>query len=188
MNVALVLFKADGTRCDFPLKKSKTVIGRTLRCDLRIPLSEVSRRHCEIRITPKDVILRDLGSCNGTYHNSNAIKNAKLQPGDEVVIGPVIFTVLIDDEPTHIYPRRTLVRQINEMRDGGPHKQPRSVEGSSSFPAIGSGVDEPSDTSSFSERPAAHGRGNGSGTVSDHFLRDPEADEADAKGGVRGQD
>ena len=41
MQVTLVMFKADGTRRDFPLKKDRIVVGRKNTCDLRIPLSSV---------------------------------------------------------------------------------------------------------------------------------------------------
>jgi len=43
MDVSLVMFKADGSRRDFPLKNAKTVVGRKNTCDLRVPLNAVSR-------------------------------------------------------------------------------------------------------------------------------------------------
>ena len=62
MEVSLVMFKADGSRRDFPLAKERIVIGRKHDCDLRIPLTSVSREHCEIVLQEDDrVQLRDLG-------------------------------------------------------------------------------------------------------------------------------
>ncbi|HEX7008766.1 MAG TPA: FHA domain-containing protein [Phycisphaeraceae bacterium] len=109
MNVSLVMFKADGTRREFPLTRPRTVIGRKNTCDLRIPLSSVSRQHCEIQLDGEQALLRDLGSSNGTFHNSQRVQEVVLAPGDEIVIGPVIFTVTIDGEPQQIKPVRTIL-------------------------------------------------------------------------------
>jgi len=46
------------------------------------------------------VSLRDLGAANGTYLNNQRLQEEEdLEPGDQVVIGPVIFTVQIDGDP-----------------------------------------------------------------------------------------
>ncbi|MFQ5805145.1 MAG: FHA domain-containing protein [Phycisphaerae bacterium] len=105
MEVVLVMFKDDERR-EFPLSATKTVIGRRQDCDLRIPTRDVSRRHCEIGPGEKrsDVIIRDLGSSNGTYVNGKRIAEAKLQPGDRLMIGPVTFVVRIDGKPATIRP------------------------------------------------------------------------------------
>lgn len=104
MDVSLVMFKADGTRRDFPVAKQRVVVGRKPDCDLRIPLSSVSRQHCEIRLDGEQLHVRDLGSSNGTYHNNVRVQEAVLSPGDHIVIGPVVFTVVINGEPEHILP------------------------------------------------------------------------------------
>lgn len=113
MDVLLVMFKADGTRRDFPVNKPRVVIGRTNTCDLRIPVSSVSRQHCELVIDDRKIKVRDLGSSNGTYHNSVRIQQASVQAGDELVIGPVVFTVVVDGQPTDIKPTRTIVDQAS---------------------------------------------------------------------------
>ncbi len=109
MEVKLVMFKSDGTRKDFTLLKERTVLGRTGTADLRIPLSSVSRQHCEVTIAPGQVKLRDLGSSNGTFRNGVRIQEATLSAGDEVMVGPVTFTLTIDGQPTQLKPVRTLV-------------------------------------------------------------------------------
>jgi pSer/pThr/pTyr-binding forkhead associated (FHA) protein len=117
MNVVLVMFKADGTRREFPIKPKGFVIGRKNSCDLRIPLSSVSRKHCELRIEGEQVTLRDVGSSNGTFHNNIRVTKAVLAAGDEIVVGPVVFTVMIDGEPAKIKPVRSLVD--SEQDDDG---------------------------------------------------------------------
>jgi len=109
MEASLVMFKADGTRRDFPLRPGSLVVGRKNSCELRIPLSSVSRQHCEVTVEGDSVKLRDLGSSNGTYHNSIRVQEAELSAGDEVVVGPVVFTLVIDGVPREISPVRTIV-------------------------------------------------------------------------------
>lgn len=109
MDVSLVMFKGDGTRRDFPIKKDRLVIGRKPTCDLRIPLSSVSREHCAIELDGEAVRVRDLGSSNGTFHNSERVQEQGLAAGDELTVGPVVFTVVIDGEPSEIEPVRTVV-------------------------------------------------------------------------------
>ena len=104
MQIALVMFKSDGTRKEFPLKGKRVVIGRKNNCDLRIPLPSVSRQHCEIVLEEDAVVLRDLGSSNGTFHNDERVQQAKLGAGDRITVGPIIFTVVIDGKPKRIEP------------------------------------------------------------------------------------
>jgi len=117
MDLSLVMFKADGTRKDFPVDKSRIVIGRTKHCDLRVPLSSISRQHCEIVVSDDRIAIRDLGSSNGTYHNNNRVQEATLSAGDEVMVGPVVFTLVVDGQPSDIEPVRTLISDDGESPD-----------------------------------------------------------------------
>ncbi len=103
------MFKADGTRREFALRAGATVLGRKNTCDLRIPLTSVSRQHCEIRVEDGAVLLRDLGSSNGTYHNGSRVQEAELAAGDEVVVGPVNFRLTVDGQPEDLGSSRTNV-------------------------------------------------------------------------------
>jgi len=103
------MFKSDGTRRDFPLTKDRIIIGRKVNCDLRIPLTSVSRQHCEVLIDDDAVQVKDLGSSNGTYHNSVRVQEARLTAGDELIIGPVVFTLIVDGQPEDIKPVRTII-------------------------------------------------------------------------------
>ena len=53
--------------------------------------------------------MRDLESGNGTFLNNNRIKKELVEPGDELSIGPVVFTMVIDGDPDKIEPVRSLV-------------------------------------------------------------------------------
>lgn len=141
-NVLLVMFKSDGTRRDFPLAKEATIIGRKVNCDLRIPLTSVSRQHCEVRMDEDKLTVRDLGSSNGTYLNSVRVQESHLSAGDELVVGPVVFTVVVDGHPVDIKPVRTIVNT-----DDGVLQSAGSAGGSSqeSGSSVGAILDEDDD-------------------------------------------
>jgi pSer/pThr/pTyr-binding forkhead associated (FHA) protein len=126
MNVSLVMFSADGDRREFHLTKPRTVIGRRADCDLRIPLSSVSRQHCELTFEGGQLLLRDLGSSNGTYHNNTRVQQQAISAGDELTVGPVIFTVVIDGFPAQIKPVRTVLEEGvggDTVGDAQPHAE-----------------------------------------------------------------
>lgn len=100
MQVVLVMFRADGERRSFSIVRDMTVVGRREDCDLRIPLGEVSRKHCRLIKDADAVRVEDLGSSNGTFHNGQRVREATLAPGDTVQVGPVTFMVQIDGVPS----------------------------------------------------------------------------------------
>ena len=107
MDVKLIMFTEKGERKDFPLLSSGLLIGRHEQCALRIPLPDVSRRHAEVSVAKGSLMVKDLGSANGTFVNNKRVTELKLNPGDHVVVGPVVFTVQIDGEPKEITPVKT---------------------------------------------------------------------------------
>jgi predicted component of type VI protein secretion system len=93
------MFRADGQRRSFSIVREITMIGRREDCDLRIPLGDVSRKHCRLIKDEQTVRIEDLGSSNGTFHNDQKVQEAVLSPGDTIRIGPVTFMVQIDGVP-----------------------------------------------------------------------------------------
>jgi hypothetical protein len=79
---------ADGV--ERPLGRSVR-IGRSSRCDIVLGDDSVSRRHAEIALRGGVCVLRDLGSCNGTYVNGREVMRARLRRGDEVVLGETVL-------------------------------------------------------------------------------------------------
>ncbi len=102
MTASLVTFGKKGVRKDFAIPERTIVIGRKSTADLRIPMAEVSRSHCEIFLSNGQLMLRDLNSSNGTFVNGQRVTKAALKAGDRVTIGPVVFTVQIDGKPANI--------------------------------------------------------------------------------------
>lgn len=99
MQVVLVMFSPGGERRSFPVTREMTIIGRREDCDLRIPLGDVSRKHCRMIREADTLRIEDLGSSNGTYVNGQRIQEAILQPGDTVRVGPIAFVLQVDGLP-----------------------------------------------------------------------------------------
>jgi predicted component of type VI protein secretion system len=93
------MFRADGERRSFSVMRDLTVIGRREDCDLRIPLGDVSRKHCRLIRENNSLRLEDLGSSNGTFHNGKRVQETAVQAGDTIQVGPVVFLVQIDGLP-----------------------------------------------------------------------------------------
>jgi len=102
MTAALVLIKHSGEQVEVPLKHPKTIIGRHTDCQIRIPDVSVSRQHCEIAVADGRVVVRDLGSSNGTYVNRRRISSTELAPADLINVGKFIFVVRLDGKPEAI--------------------------------------------------------------------------------------
>jgi hypothetical protein len=79
----------DGER--YPLMGAITVLGRDDVADIILDDPGISRRHSEIRVTndgPHLVAsIRDLGSTNGTFVNSERISSQRLSDGDRITVG-----------------------------------------------------------------------------------------------------
>ncbi len=69
-------------------------VGRHDDCVIRIRSSQVSRRHCEIFEADDRLMVRDLGSSNGTYVNGKRVLGQQpLNVGDVIGIGGVSLRV-----------------------------------------------------------------------------------------------
>lgn len=76
------------------LPSKEMVVGRDEDCDLRIASTLVSRRHCSLMATPEGVVVKDLGSQNGTHVNDVPINEPTLlREGDTLRIGAFVLSV-----------------------------------------------------------------------------------------------
>ncbi len=121
MNVKLIMFREDGSKRVFSLQPGSTTIGRKDDCNIRIPLAVVSRRHAEILVEEDGAVVRDLGAANGTFLNNRRVDEEDLEPGDQILIGPVVFTVVIDDSPgdEELVEIRTKISAGQQVAQGG---------------------------------------------------------------------
>lgn len=75
------------------IRRDLTVIGRKEDCDLRLDHKGVSKLHCLLVKTDDMLLLRDLGSTNGTRVNGRRVRRAALMQDDEIRIAGVTFRV-----------------------------------------------------------------------------------------------
>ena len=73
--------------------KDLTLVGRKDDCDLRLDHKSVSKMHCVIVKTDGLLLLRDLGSTNGTRVNGQRVRRAALLPNDQLTIAHFKFRI-----------------------------------------------------------------------------------------------
>ena len=75
--------------------KDLLVVGRREDCDLRLEHKSVSKIHCVIIKTDGLLMLRDLGSTNGTRVNGTRVRRAALLPNDQLNIAGYKFRIYL---------------------------------------------------------------------------------------------
>ncbi|MBL4794086.1 MAG: FHA domain-containing protein [Pseudomonadales bacterium] len=111
----------------FPLSVT-TVFGRDPSCsDIALPGSHVSRRHAELILADDHLLVRDLGSANGTFINGVKITEGLARPGDEIRFDTISLKVVnpnMDRDKTVIHPRsrpfieNTVMRTVKKVKQG----------------------------------------------------------------------
>jgi pSer/pThr/pTyr-binding forkhead associated (FHA) protein len=86
------LVSADGGP-SIDLLKDMILVGRDDDCDVRLDHKSISKLHCAIVKTDGLLLLRDLGSTNGTRVNGQRVRRAALLPNDTVAFANVKFVV-----------------------------------------------------------------------------------------------
>ncbi len=71
-----------------------TFVGRAPDCQLRLDDSNLSRKHAKLIPTNEGVVIEDLGSTNGSFHNGKRVQRAVAQPGDEIGFDTLRFQLL----------------------------------------------------------------------------------------------
>src|SRR5438128_5001250 len=85
----LVLLSEGLTGRTYELKTDKTTVGRVSDNAFEIAEASVSSHHCEVFLRGNDVIVKDLGSTNGTFINGEKINESPLKPGQILRLGQV---------------------------------------------------------------------------------------------------
>src|SRR5204863_7748842 len=76
------------------LGKEMILVGRQEDCDVRLDHKSVSKMHCVLVKTDGLILLRDLGSTNGTRVNGTRVRRAALLPNDKLSVANFHFKVL----------------------------------------------------------------------------------------------
>jgi len=115
------LASLDGTQSFDLHPGTSLVVGRAPASDIPVIDPTISRRHAEVECSETRVIVRDLGSSNGTFLNGTRIDSSVVNAGDTVTFGKVGFKLQQAAQPREDAPHRTptgatIVRQLS-MRD-----------------------------------------------------------------------
>jgi pSer/pThr/pTyr-binding forkhead associated (FHA) protein len=93
----LLVLKGAGVGARFLLDAAETKIGRDTTNEIQLDDITVSRSHA--MISKKDGYnIKDLGSLNGTYLNAIAVRDTKINAGDEIQVGKYHLTLFIGDK------------------------------------------------------------------------------------------
>src|SRR3989442_14712458 len=93
----LVLLSEGLTGRTYELKTDKTTVGRVSDNAFEIPEASVSSHHCELTLRGNDLLVKDLGSTNGTFINGEKIEEAVLKPGQTLRVGMIEMRLEIGD-------------------------------------------------------------------------------------------
>jgi pSer/pThr/pTyr-binding forkhead associated (FHA) protein len=94
MNYVLQIVRGRGATNTLKLMDGVNSIGRHDDCLIRIRSTQVSRRHCEVFEDKGKLMVKDLGSSNGTFVNGKRVLGQQpLKAGDVLSIGGVSLRV-----------------------------------------------------------------------------------------------
>src|SRR5215218_2739424 len=105
------IFKGDQLIREERLSLSVIKLGKVPSAHLKLDDETVSRMHAVIEVTgPGDISIIDLGSTKGTFVNGQKVNKAKLQSGDQIVVGDTRIEVAVgeageeEEVPTRVNP------------------------------------------------------------------------------------
>jgi pSer/pThr/pTyr-binding forkhead associated (FHA) protein len=97
------------------------VVGRHQHCDVRISSTRISRKHCCLAIDGDAVVVRDLGSTNGTMINGSLVDVGVMHNGDELSLAHLRYRLEFFRSPGDTAPPATRIRIIeNEVPPAPP--------------------------------------------------------------------
>src|SRR4051812_13158460 len=97
IKMKVVQGKPHGSFLEFP--EGEFVVGRGPECQIRPNSELVSRQHCLLRVRGQIVVVRDLGSTNGTLVNGKRLMDeCELGEGDTIQLGPLVLQVVLGDD------------------------------------------------------------------------------------------
>lgn len=79
------------------LDESGLILGRHSEADVRLPLADISRKHCRFLYRDGAWLVLDLNSLNGTWVNDEQVHQVALRPGDVLRVGTYTFLVEVGE-------------------------------------------------------------------------------------------
>ena len=116
--------------------KDMTLVGRKEECDLRLDHKSVSKMHCVIVKTDGLLLLRDLGSTNGTRVNGQRVRRAALLPNDQVGFASFKFKVAFGPDEKLAVPAAEHTQHLNAKELAAIVGKSEDPESSVDLPAM----------------------------------------------------
>jgi transcriptional regulator with PAS, ATPase and Fis domain len=101
-NVTLAVVEGPSRGKRLALTSGVATIGTGENNPLVLEDKSVSRLHCEIRVRPFGITLRDSGSTNGTFVEGVRVRDADVPAGAIIRVGGSAIRVEVGDEPTFV--------------------------------------------------------------------------------------
>ena len=95
LSAKLVVVGGEVKTAEIKLRLPST-IGRGRGATIMLPHPLVSRTHCELYEVDGRLMVRDLGSLNGTFINNQRITEATLPAGELLTVGTVTFRAVYE--------------------------------------------------------------------------------------------
>ncbi|MFO0757514.1 MAG: sigma 54-interacting transcriptional regulator [Byssovorax sp.] len=86
-SLVMTVTPPEGDPVERRLDLRPVLIGTSPECTVVVADARLSRRHCELRLTDQGILLRDLGSKNGTFVGEVRVREALIPPGSTVSLG-----------------------------------------------------------------------------------------------------
>ena len=124
----LVVLSQGLTGRSYELKVDKTTVGRVDDNTFPIVEPSVSSHHCEVLLRGNEVLVKDLGSTNGTFINGQKITEGALKPGQILRLGQVEVRLEADTpgptgkkvvDHTMVVPQGVKLNDLEGPRTGG---------------------------------------------------------------------
>jgi pSer/pThr/pTyr-binding forkhead associated (FHA) protein len=107
------------TGAGIDVNRPDMLVGRHSECDIRLPLPDVSRRHCRLRFVEGCWQVIDLNSLNGIQVNGEPVLQAPLAQGDLLRIGGFTFVIDLTGAAGSPEPPRSILETLSSP----PHRQ-----------------------------------------------------------------
>ncbi len=142
MEAKLVVVHGAARPSEFRLKLP-TIIGRSRNVDVPVGHPLVSRQHCELYEEGETLMIRDLGSLNGTFVGDERIaEETALKPGALFTVGPLTFKAVYGTMPAGDDDDDDIDTDMETAPQAGSHALGKTVD-SSSAGSLDEDPDEP---------------------------------------------
>jgi pSer/pThr/pTyr-binding forkhead associated (FHA) protein len=103
LSAKLVVVGGEVKTSEIKLRLPST-IGRGRGATIMLPHPLVSRTHCELYESDGRLMVRDLGSLNGTFINNERVTEAPLPAGELLTVGTVTFRAVYESDEEAVGP------------------------------------------------------------------------------------